>query len=239
MAMWDPWRGCHKISLGCDNCYIHMGDKKRNVDTNIIKKTDKFYKPIEKLKNGNYKIKSGSTVYVCFSSDFLLEEADEWRKECFKMIKERSDLNFIFLTKRINRFLMVIPSDWGLGYPNVTVGVSVSNQQMVDDNISKLVELPIKHKIIILQPLLEKVNIVPYLSKDIKVVVGGEYGKNARAFNYDWVLNIREQCIKHKTPFEFRQCGSKFIKEGIQYNLAYRELSLQAKKANINIGKYE
>lgn len=78
MAMWNPWRGCKKCSDGCLHCYIHKGDTKRNINTNEIIKTKDFEKPIEKLKNGNYKMKSG-IVYLCFSTDFLIEEADEWR----------------------------------------------------------------------------------------------------------------------------------------------------------------
>lgn len=42
MAMWNPWRGCHKCSEGCKYCYIHKGDDKRGIDTNSIVKTDKF-----------------------------------------------------------------------------------------------------------------------------------------------------------------------------------------------------
>jgi len=41
MAMWNPWRGCHKYSEGCRYCYIHKGDLRRGVDTGkIIKKTN-------------------------------------------------------------------------------------------------------------------------------------------------------------------------------------------------------
>ena len=76
MAMWNPWRGCHKYSEGCKFCYIHKGDAKRNVDTNKIIKTDKFYAPIEKNKKGEYKMKSGQIVYLCFSTDFFIKEAD-------------------------------------------------------------------------------------------------------------------------------------------------------------------
>ncbi|WP_434283332.1 hypothetical protein [Clostridium botulinum] len=32
------------------------------------------------------------------------------------MIKERSDLKFLFLTKRIDRFRYCIPEDWNDGY---------------------------------------------------------------------------------------------------------------------------
>ena len=65
-------------------------------------------------------------------------------------------------------------------------------------------------------------------------VVGGESDKNARPLDYDWVLDIREQCVRQKVRFEFRQCGTHFIKDGQQYELAVRELCAQAKKANIN-----
>ena len=95
MAMWNPWRGCHKHSEGCKYCYIHKGDYKRRIDTNNIVKTDNFYAPIAKNKSGAYKIKSGQMVYLCFSTDFLIEDADGWRGECLNMIRERSDLHFI------------------------------------------------------------------------------------------------------------------------------------------------
>ena len=48
-------------------------------------------------------------VYLCFYSDFLIEEADEWRNEVWKMIHERRDCLFLFLTKRIERFMECVP----------------------------------------------------------------------------------------------------------------------------------
>ena len=104
MAMWNPWRGCKKCSEGCLYCYIHKGDAKRNVNTADIIKTKDFTKPVARLKNGNYKMKAG-VVYTCFSTDFLIEEADEWRCECWKMIKERQDCTFLFLTKLSSKAL--------------------------------------------------------------------------------------------------------------------------------------
>ena len=139
MAMWNPWRGCHKHSEGCKYCYIHKGDYKRRIDTNNIVKTDNFYAPIAKNKSGAYKIKSGQMVYLCFSTDFLIEDADGWRGECWKMIRERSDLHFIFLTKRIESFMECVPSDWNDGYENVTVGCTVENQDRADYRLSPFI----------------------------------------------------------------------------------------------------
>lgn len=68
MAMWSPWRGCHRVSEGCKFCYIHKGDAKRGVDTEFIMKTENFDAPIRKDKSGRYKMKPGQTVYVCFSN---------------------------------------------------------------------------------------------------------------------------------------------------------------------------
>lgn len=235
MARWDPWRGCHKYSEGCKFCYTHKGDCKRGVDTNLITKTDKFYAPVIKNKKGEYKMKSGQLVYLCFSSDFLIEEADAWREECWKMIKERSDLTFLFLTKRIERFMECIPADWGEGYENVVVSCTVENQDRADKRLKIFDKLPIKHKNIVCQPLLERIDISAYLNNIELVVVGGESDKNARPLDYAWVLEIREQCIAKKIHFDFRQCGTHFIKDGKSYTLNVRDLCSQARKANINI----
>lgn len=237
MMLWNPWRGCHQISEGCLHCYIHKGDIKRNIDTNIISKTKDFYKPLEKNKNGEYKIKSGSLVYVCFSSDFLLEEADDWRLECYEMMKIRSDLHFLFLTKRIDRFLERLPIDWNEGYDNITIGVSVENQDQVDSRLSFLSLLPIKHKNIILQPLIGPVNIEAYLNNIELVVIGGESDIFARPLNYDWVLDVKNQCLRHQVNFTFRQCGTYFIKDGNTYTIPVRQLMSQARKAGIDYQK--
>lgn len=231
--IWNPWRGCKRYSEGCLHCYIHKGDLKRGVNTEEIVKTKDFYKPIEKLKNGNYKMKSG-LCYLCFQSDFLIEEADEWRLEAFKMIKERSDCNFLFLTKRIDRFEKCIPADWQDGYDNVIVSCTIENQKQADYRLPIFASLPIKHKLLTIQPLIESINIEKYLDGIECVVVGGESDKDARVLDYDWVLSIREQCIRKNVSFEFRQCGTNFIKDGKLYKLRTFDLTKQARLANIN-----
>lgn len=235
MAMWNPWRGCHRHSEGCKYCYIHKGDFKRGIDTNNIVRTDSFYAPVAVNKRGEYKIKSGQVVYLCFSSDFLIEEADIWRSECWEMIRKRSDLHFVFLTKRIERFMDCVPKDWGNGCDNVTVGCTVENQDRADYRLSIFKSLPIKHKNIICQPLIERVDISKYLDNIELVAVGGESDRNARPLDYEWVLDIREQCISHNVHFEFRQCGTHFRKDGRTYTLKTCDLCSQARKADINV----
>lgn len=234
MAMWSPWRGCRRFSEGCRYCYIHKGDAKKGIDTANIVKTPQFDAPVARNKKGEYKMKSGQMVYVCFSGDFLIEDADFWRRSCWDMIRERPDLHFLFLTKRIHRFLECVPPDWGGGYENVTVGCTVENQAEADRRLALFQTLPIRHKNIICQPMIEAVNLSPYLSGVELVVVGGESDKDARPLEYGWVLDIRRQCVAQGVPFQFRQCGTHFIKEDKEYTLNVRELCSQARKAGID-----
>ena len=77
-----------------------------------------------------------------------------------------------------------------------------------------------------------------YLDNIELVVIGGESDVNARPLDYAWVLNIREQCMKKNINFEFRQCGTNFIKDGKLYKLQTKDLIKQAKLANIDYKKY-
>lgn len=234
MAMWNPWRGCKRYSEGCLHCYIHKGDARRGVDTSDIVKTKDFMKPIERMRDGSYRMKAG-LVYTCFSTDFLIEEADCWRAECWSMIKERKDCTFLFLTKRIERFIQCVPNDWGDGYDNVIVCCTVENQKNADYRLGIFEKLPIKHKCITAQPLLEKIALEHYLDNVELVVVGGESDPHARPIDYSWVLDLRGQCIRKSVAFEFRQCGTHFIKDGKLYKIPTKDLCRQARRAGIDV----
>lgn len=237
---WNPWHGCTKYSEGCRNCYVYRQDEMFGRDSTICKKTNDFNLPIKKDRRGNYKIPSGSLIMTCFSSDFLLSEADSWRDECLEMMKTRSDCMFYFFTKRIERLNFSVPD-------NVIVGCTCENQKMADYRLPIFKKLNIKYKTIILAPMLEKMDISKYLGSDIyEVNVSGESGSSqqiraqqiraqqVRALNYDWVLDIRNQCIKANVNFGFHQTGARFIKDGKEYRIERKYQISQAKKANID-----
>ena len=237
LAIWNPWHGCHKKSAGCLNCYMFRRDAMYEKDSNVVEKTSTFDLAVKKKRDGSYKLtKEEGTVYVCMTSDFFIEEADEWRKEIWKMIKERSDLEFCIITKRIERFTVSLPDDWGDGYENVTICSTCENQEMADERIPFLLSLPIKHKEIICEPLLSEIHIEKYLeSGQIEhLTCGGESGPRARVCNYDWVLSLREQCINHQVSFFFKQTGANFMKDGKVYQIERKNQLRQARKAGIN-----
>ena len=234
---WNPWHGCRKISEGCKNCYVYRTDTKYERDASAVTRNSNFDLPIKKNRQGEYKIPSGETVYTCFTSDFLLDTADEWRHEAWQFIRERSDLNFIFITKRIGRLENIMPYDWGNGYDNVSIGCTCENQKRADERLPIFLKLPIKSRFIVCEPLLEEINLSVYLhSGQIeRVVSGGESGTAARVCKHDWILKIREQCRENGVKFWFKQTGYRFIKDEKLYLIDRKAQHLQARKAGINL----
>ncbi|TQR29335.1 hypothetical protein DMB92_08210 [Campylobacter sp. MIT 99-7217] len=150
---YNPWHGCIKKSEGCLNCFIYTIDKLHNKDTRSLYKTQNFSLPLAKKRDKSYKIPSNSLIYTCFSSDFLLKEADELRASVWQMMRIRKDCDFIFFTKRIERLQECLPKDWGEGYDNVIIGCSVENQKRADERLDLFLNLAIKRRYIIATPL--------------------------------------------------------------------------------------
>ncbi|MDD2426451.1 MAG: DUF5131 family protein [Bacteroidales bacterium] len=234
---WNPWHGCHKISPGCKYCYVYRQDERygTEIPSSQVRKTLSFDLPVKRKRDKSYKIEPGTLIFTCFSSNFFVEDADEWRTGAWKIIKERSDLTFYIFTKRIDRFYVSLPADWGEGYENVIIGCTIENQDRADYRIPVFKRLPIKHKTIICAPLLEKIDLTAYLDNTIEeVAASGESGNEARICDYNWVLDIRNQCIKANIPFCFHQTGAKFLKDGKLYHIKRRFQVSQAAKAGID-----
>lgn len=235
-VLWNLWHGCQRVSPGCKNCYVYCMDEVYGRSTHQVVKTKSFDLPVRFGKNGKFKIPSGELVYTCFSSDFLIEEADEWRGEAWNMIRLREDLNFLFITKRIDRLEKCLPPDWKDGYDNVHICCTVENQNMAECRLPIFIKAPIKQKSIVCEPLLEKIDLERYLVPSIRQVwAGGESGKAARVCDYQWILDLREQCRRKGVAFHFHQTGALLKKNGKIYSIKRKYQHQQARKAGIDI----
>ena len=238
MAMWRPWHGCHKCSPGCLNCYVYRGDARYGRDASKVYRTGEFDLPVRGRRDGSPRLAAGETVFTCLTSDFFVEDADEWRPRAWRMIRSRPDLMFFIITKRIGRFAVGLPEDWGGGYGNVTIAVTCENQQKASERLPQLLALPIRHRQIMCEPLLEEIDLTPWLSADIEgVTAGGESGESARLCRYDWVLSLARQCESAGVPFWFKQTGALFEKDGRLYRIPRREQHEQARRAGLTAAR--
>lgn len=229
MNIWNCFHGCKKYSDGCKNCYMYYLDNsytKGKVDSsNVYLVKSQINYPLEKNRYGKYKIKSGETVHVGLNTDFFLtkeevgDDIDKWREMVWDIIRKRRDVKFKFLTKRAFNIVNCLPDDWGEGYLNVEIGVTVESEKYVD-RLEILKNIPAKHKSVMLAPLISDIDLDYYLEQGFLdyVICGGEnYGNNTRICEYKWVSHIAKSCKKYNTTFIFIETGQKWIDENGEY----------------------
>lgn len=232
MSRWNLWHGCERYSDGCKNCYVYAIDESRGRNESfIVRKTADFDLPLKKNRKGEFKLlPSGGAVYTCFTSDFFIEDADCWREKAWEMIKIRNDLHFLIPTKRIVSAEKRLPRDWGNGYDNVTIAVTMENSRAVKQRLEIFQSFPAKKRVIFAEPLLEEISF-PSLDGISLVSVGGESGAFARECKWEWIEKLYRQCDRSNTEFHLHQLGANFTKSGKAYRLNREEQLSQAKKA--------
>lgn len=151
-ATWNPWYGCQKVSPGCKLCYMYRDMERYGRDPRAVTRSKTAFKMPLKLKEP-------TTIFTCSWSDWFIEEADGWRPEAWEIIKATPQHTYQILTKRPERILDHLPPDWGNGYPNVWLGVSVESQEWADKRIPHLLRVPAAVRFLSCEPLLGPVDL--------------------------------------------------------------------------------
>jgi protein gp37 len=197
-ATWNPWQGCKKISTGCKNCYMYRDKHRYGQDpTKVIRSKTTFYDPL--------KWTEARVVFACSWSDWFIEEADEWRDDAWDIIRKTPRHTYQILTKRPERIYNNLPTDWGDGWRNVWLGVSIENQDYMYRK-DMLCDIPACVLFISAEPLLGPLDFGP-MECIHWVITGGESGPNARPIDLEWVRVIKEQCKRSGVSFFHKQNG--------------------------------
>lgn len=218
-STFNPWWGCSKVGPGCDHCYAESLDRRTGGDHWGPDKTPRLMS----LKNWNGPLRwqreamaSGKRRRVFCGSmcDWADKNAPEGERErLWGLIRETPMLGWQLLTKRASRIAERLPDDWGGGYDNVWLGVTVENRKHGLPRIEYLRMVPAKVRFLSIEPLLEDLGELD-LSGIHWVIVGGESGAQARPMDPAWVDNIRRQCEAQGVPFFFKQWGGRRDKGG-------------------------
>lgn len=131
-----------------------------------------------------------------------------WRTELWRLIRETPNLDWLLLTKRIPNARKMLPPNWGVGFANVWLGITVVTQEEADRDIPMLLATPAHTRFLSCEPLLEQVDfhgVYGWLSVIDWVIVGGESGAHARPLSERWCLSIARQCQRARTAFFMKQ----------------------------------
>jgi protein gp37 len=95
---------------------------------------------------------------------------------------------------------------------HIWFGVSVENEQATS-RIAHLQNARAGVRFLSIEPFLAPVGKLS-LDNIHWVIVGGESGPRARAMKLEWVIDVRNQCLKARVPFFFKQWGGRSPKSG-------------------------
>lgn len=206
-------------------------DERRGGDGSRIYRTRNFDYPLQRTRDGSFRVRPGELIRVCMTSDFFLPEADAWREGAWDIMRQRPDVRFWLLTKRPERIASCLPADWGVGWDHVSLNVSAENQRRADERLPLLLSIPAKHRGVMCAPLIGEVSLGRWLADGAldQVIAGGENYGGARPCNFDWIRRLRSECEAANTTFTFIETGSVFVKDGRTYRL--RDKQLQSEQA--------
>lgn len=226
-ATWNPFYGCHKVSPGCAHCYMDRWADRAGQDADLVKRA------APTTFNAPLRWRGPRLVFTCSLSDFFIAEADPWRPEVWDIIRRTPHLTYQILTKRPERIADHLPADWGEGWSNVWLGVSVESDRW-RSRINELFAVPAALYFVSAEPLLGLVDLSGYLAggeycancgdgspfgicceEPIRVeaprldwvIAGGESGPGCRPMHLEWVRSLRNQCQRNDVSFFLKQLG--------------------------------
>ena len=208
------WTGCKKVSEGCKFCYMYRDKERYKQDPKTVLRTSNktFYAALHWTEP--------KRIFTCSWSDFFIEEADWWRADAWDVIRQTPHHTWQILTKRPERILDCLPPDWGNGWENVWIGVTVENDETFEPRMELLNNVNAKIRFISFEPLIGRIQMTDERRKMMSgihwAIIGGESGNDTGKYLYrpcelEWFTHLIKSLPSHVAVF-FKQTGTHLSK---------------------------
>ncbi len=215
-ASWNPWTGCHKVSKECVGCYADALQTRMGRVFNVLALTQTWKLPYE--LNAIAKAQNRRAIcFVCSLSDFFHADADHWRRDAWRIIKDCTNVNFMLLTKRPERIAECLPADWndGKNYPGAWLGTTCGVRSSYV-RVDALRSIPCSLRFLSIEPLMESVADIDLTGIGWVAADGmsGELHKTHQ-MRMEWAAEVYDRCEKQDVPFLFKQASNFLTERGI------------------------
>jgi protein gp37 len=220
-TVWNPVSGCTKVSQGCKHCYAERLWPK--VEGARVKREGGLARAFTDVQTHPLRLNTLTywqrprRVFVNSMSDLFHEAVpNDFLKKVWDVMRRAPQHQFQILTKRPQRM-----HDWAnrIGpLPNIWLGVSVEDQETVNERLPWLLGTMANVRFISYEPALGPVDLFsidgPIDLQDGEpsplhwVIAGGESGPDARSPQPAWFCSVRDQCVSSGVPFFFKQWGN-------------------------------
>lgn len=212
-ATFNPWAGCTRVSPACDNCYAAASPAARFLGVQWgagePRRLSSDWTLPRRLQRKAERTGVRPRLFCASLADIFDNEVpDEWRGRLFAEVAATPNVNWLLLTKRVGNAPAVLPR-------NVWLGATVVTQREVERDVPKLLARDATVRFLSCEPMLEPLNLRPYLHGLHWVVCGGESGPKHRAMPLGWARNLREQCAAAGVPYFFKQVSARRPDDGM------------------------
>lgn len=216
----NEWWGCSApAGAGCDHCYAAQLDRRTGGDYFGVGTTPRLTSESNRNKPYRWNREAEAAgirarVFCGSMMDFFDKNAPaEARDPLWNKIKATPFLDWQLLTKRPANIPRMLPPDWGDGYDNVWLGVTVENRRSGLRRVDQLRKIAAKVRFLSVEPLLEDLGDVD-LTGIHWVIIGGESGPGFRPMQHEWAEKLIKQCREQGVSVFFKQWGGTSPKAG-------------------------
>ena len=206
------WWGCSYSSPACLHCFAAALDRRTGgnyFEPGVLPRRTKPQTWNLANRMNRKAIEQGVRLkgFVGSMMDVMDNRVPEaWRDEMWPLLKKNTQIDWQLLTKRAPNIKKMLPADWGDGYDNVWLGVTVEDRKHGVPRIDHLRAVPAKVRFLSIEPLLEDLGELD-LTGIHWVIIGGESGPGFRPIRQEWVDPIIAQCRAAGVAVFFKQWG--------------------------------
>lgn len=216
----NGWIGCTRVSPACDRCYAaslakRTGRRDRHgrdlwhAHAERVRTSPAYWQQPHRWNRDALASGIRRRVFCASMADVFDNHAPaEWRSDLWELIRATPGLDWLMLTKRPQNIAGMLPAAWGEGWANVWLGSTAENNTEAARRLPHLIAIPAKVHFVSAEPLIERLDLAPWLDRLDWVITGGESGGGARPMQPGWARDLRDQVQASGGAWFMKQTGS-------------------------------
>jgi len=211
-ATWNPITGCSPCSAGCRRCYARRFAHRLRGRYGYPADAPFALTVHKNRMDQPLRWKKPRHIFAGSMGDLFHEDAPAAAlQQVFEVMARTPHHVYMVITKRpeqLARWVARQPQEFLKRlHPHIWMGVSAENQACAEERLPLLLDSWKGHVFACCEPLLDALDLRPWLPRLEWVICGGETGPGGRVAPAEAVRDLKEQCETYATPFFLKHWG--------------------------------